>query len=100
MKNSLFILILLTGIGFMSYSKDKYKNDGGPSNPKVNMTTYDYLKSNRLFDSLVKVIDRAGLKDIVNGDVTLFASTNYSVTDYVSYKRFRRDLAIGNENLP
>lgn len=100
MKNSLFILILFTSIGFMSCTKDGYKNDGGPSNPKVNMTTYDYLKSNRLFDSLVKVIDRAGLKDVINGDVTLFASTNYSAVPYVEYKKFRRDLAIGNENLP
>ena len=62
------------------------------------MTTYDYLKSNRNFDSLVKVIDKAGLKDAVNGDVTFFATTNYGIADYVKAKKIRKVLKLGKEN--
>ncbi|HEX8608556.1 MAG TPA: hypothetical protein VF679_07955, partial [Pedobacter sp.] len=74
------------------------KNDGGLSNAYVDMTTYDYLKSNPKFDSLVKVIDRAGLKDAVNGDVTFFITTNYGIVDYVRAKKNERAQQIGNEN--
>ncbi|ARS41550.1 hypothetical protein CA265_18570 [Sphingobacteriaceae bacterium GW460-11-11-14-LB5] len=63
------------------------------------MTTYDYLKSNRNFDSLVKVIDKAGLKDAVNGNVTFFATTNYSVADYVKAKKNQKAIETGNENI-
>jgi len=53
------------------------------------MTTYDYLKSNPhgLFDTLLLIIDAAGLKDLVNQpNVTFFAPTDYSIDDYLSYR--------------
>jgi hypothetical protein len=86
MKKYLGICVVFCII-LVSCKKDEYKNDGGISNAYVDMTTYDYLASNPKFDSLVKVIDRAGLKDAVNGDVTLFATTNYGIVDYVRAKK-------------
>jgi len=87
MKNYINFCAVLFVIVFASCKKNDYSNDGGTSTAYVDMTTYDYLKSNPKFDSLVKVIDRAGLKDAVNGDVTLFATTNYGIVDYIRAKK-------------
>lgn len=76
------ILLLLTGM-FISCNNDDYLTDGGKANPYVNMTTYDYLKSNPLFDTLVMAIDIAGLKDEVNTAGTFFAPTNFSLNEYI-----------------
>jgi hypothetical protein len=87
MKNYIGYCLLLFALIFASCEKDDYKNDGGVSSAYVDMTTYDYLKSNPKFDSLVKVIDKAGLKDVVNGNVTFFVTTNYGIADYVRAKK-------------
>jgi hypothetical protein len=80
--------------------KDDYKNDGGVHNPNVNMTTYDYLKSKPgQFSKLVYLIDKTGLKDVVNGNITLFAVTDYGVNDYVLVRRARKVKQTNNENL-
>jgi len=98
MKKYIGICIVFCVVILASCKKDDYKNDGGISNAYVDMTTYDYLKSNPKFDSLVKVIDRAGLKDAVNGDVTFFVTTNYGIVDYVRGKKGERATQIGDEN--
>nr|WP_315419828.1 hypothetical protein [uncultured Pedobacter sp.] len=98
MKNIIVTTAIIVVALFASCKKDDYKNDGGISNPNVNMTTYDYLKSNPKFDSLVKVIDRAGLKDVVNGNITLFATTNYGIAEYVKAKKNQIAIQTGNEN--
>ena len=98
MKNTILIYMSIVLLAMSACKKDDYKRDGGPSSPFVDMTTYDYLKSNHSFDSLVKVIDKAGLKDVVNGDITLFATTNYGIADYVKAKKFQKSLQIGKEN--
>lgn len=82
MKNILY-LIAFTFV-FASCNNDDYLKDGGISSPYVNMTTYDYLRSNPLFDTLVMAIDKAGLKDAVNGDITFYVPTNYSIQKYVT----------------
>lgn len=100
LKLSLIITFVFTVL-MVACQKDDYKNDGGPSDPHVNMTTYDYLKAKTgIFDSLVYLIDRAGLKDAVNADVTFFASTNYAVRYYLASKKIIRDIATGDENQP
>lgn len=100
-KNKIYLLsILFLTLTFASCKKDDYNNDGGVSNPNVNMTTYDYLKSNPLFDSLVRFIDHAGLKDAVNGDITFFATTNYGAKDFVSARRVKHAAVTGDENRP
>jgi hypothetical protein len=98
MKKNIGICILFCIIIFASCKKNDYKNDGGLSNAYVDMTTYDYLASNPQFDSLVKVIDRAGLKEAVNGDVTFFVTNNYGIVDYVRAKKNDKAKQTGNEN--
>jgi hypothetical protein len=101
MNNKTIIMltaVLISIIALSGCKKDSYKNDGGISNAYVDMTTYDYLKSNSQFDSLVRVIDRAGLKDVVNGNITFFATTNYSVAPYVAAKKNQIAIKTKNEN--
>lgn len=99
MKKYIGICIVFCVVILASCKKDDYKNDGGVSNAYVDMTTYDYLKSNSKFDSLVKIIDRAGLKDAVNGNVTMFVTTNYGIVDYVRAKKAEKAQQGGNENI-
>ena len=66
---------------------------------QVNMTTYDYLKTNHLFDTLVIMIDAMGLKDEVNQAGTFFAVTNYSIRNYVLAKQAYLQVIENNENL-
>lgn len=91
---ALAVILLLA-----SCKKDKYKNDGGTHDPHVNMTTYDYLKQHGSFDSLVKAIDMAGLKDAINGDVTFFAVTNWGVRDWMLAKKQQKIIEVGSENI-
>lgn len=84
-----FIVLLVAAVLFASCKKDYIT--GGNTHPMttVNMTTYDYLKSNSqgLFDTLLLIVDAAGLKDLVNQkDVTFFAPTDYSIQDYLFYR--------------
>lgn len=96
---SMFIFLVLFCAAITGCQKDSYINDGGKAKPNVDKTTYDFLKSQPKFDSLVRVIDRAGLKDMVNSGITFFASTNYSVATYVAAKKRERIIATGNENI-
>ncbi|MCW8313028.1 MULTISPECIES: hypothetical protein [Sphingobacterium] len=92
----LFALLLLLA---MACEKDNYKVDGGKSEAHVNKTTYDFLKEHGSFDSLVKIIDHAGIKDIVNSNVTFFTTTDYGVREYVAAKKQEKIAEVGNENI-
>ncbi len=63
--------------------------DGGVSDPKVNMTTYDYLKAHPrgLFDTLLLIVDRAEMKNVINSTGTMFAPTDYSINAYITAKQ-------------
>lgn len=98
MKNNILIYLSIALMALSACKKDDYKNDGGTSKANVGLSTYDYLKSNRSFDSLVKVIDRAGLKDAVNAEVTFFATTNYSIAEYIAAKKNQKAILLGKEN--
>lgn len=93
------LLILVIAGSLISCNKDSYKVDGGTHNAKVNMTTYDYLKSKPQFSSLVHLIDRAGLKETINGNITFFACTNYSVDEFVRARYNRRAIELNDENI-
>lgn len=97
MKNVLYILLLL--LLTASCSKDDYRNDGGVSDPHVNKTTYDFLKEHGSFDSLVRIIDHAGIKDIINSKVTLFVTSDYGIRDYVAAKKQEKIVEVGDENI-
>ncbi|WP_159636738.1 hypothetical protein [Sphingobacterium composti Ten et al. 2007 non Yoo et al. 2007] len=79
-----FLSILLLS----SCTKDQII-DGGVSNPKVNMTTYDYLKSHPrgLFDTLIMIIDKGEMKDLINSQKTFFAPTDYSINAFISIRQ-------------
>lgn len=71
------------------------KNDyiiGGKKNPtnKVNMNTYEYLKSLDVTKETAQLIKRAGLVDEVNADITLVAPSNYAINRYIRRNNNRR----------
>jgi hypothetical protein len=55
-----------------------------------NTTTYDVLKDNPLYDTLVRLIDTAGLKDKINQEgITFFAPSDYSIVSYLNQRTLR-----------
>lgn len=91
------ILVVSMAVLVLSCRKQNYITGGQLENPKVNMTTYDYLKGNsmHLFDTLILLIDAAGLQDTINqSGITFFAPTDYSIDNYF----LARTLQIQNIN--
>jgi hypothetical protein len=80
--------------------KKSYTIGGSTFKAEVNMTTYDYLKTNHLFDTLVIMIDRTGLKDELNQSGTFFASTNYSINSFTAQRADSVRLWRNDENYP
>jgi hypothetical protein len=97
-KKISFLILVVLAAGFTSCKKS-YVDDGGKSKANVNMTTYDFLKSDTLFADLVHLIDRAGLKDTINGNITFFATTNYGVQLYLQARKQMQTDSTGNENV-
>ena len=96
-KVNILIWMILVFAG--SSCKKSYLDNGGRSNPNVNMTTYDFLKSDTLFADLVHLIDRAGLKETVNGNITFFATTNYGIQTYLAARKQMQTDSTGDENV-
>jgi len=73
-----FLLIL--SFALPACKKDGGYHDSSDANKKVPLNTYDYLKSRPgVFDSLVAVVDKLGLKEtLMDSSITLFAVTNQS----------------------
>ncbi|MBB6112396.1 hypothetical protein [Mucilaginibacter lappiensis] len=94
----IFISILFVAVVFFSCKKD-YTIGGDLFKAQVNMTTYDYLKTNHAFDTLVMMINKMNLKDEVNSAGTFFAVTNYSITNFVLAKKAQLSIQKNNENL-
>lgn len=81
---ALSVLVFL----FSACKKD-YITGGIPEDVNIykNTSTYDVLKSNALYDTLVQVIDAAGLKDKINEQgTTFFAPSDYSIFNYLSQR--------------
>lgn len=83
-------IIGICAILFTSCKKDAYIAGGETHQPgKADMPTFDYLKGNSrgLFDTLMLIMDAAGLKDLVNKpNVTFFSPTDYSINEYLGYR--------------
>lgn len=88
--------LLFTAI---SSCKKSYTIGGSTFVAKVNVSTYDYLKTNHLFDTLVIMIDKMGLKDEVNKAGTFFAVTNYSIRNFVLARQADLRIVRNDENL-
>ncbi|HEY9261384.1 fasciclin domain-containing protein [Chitinophaga sp.] len=75
-------ILLLVGL-LMSACKKDYYVDGGLADPHYNGTVYDYLVKNPyLFDTIAFIVEKAGLKDMLQNDsVTFFAPTDQSIGD-------------------
>ena len=82
--------ILIAAVFFSSCTKDNYVV-GGKANEsnKVNLTTYEFLKSFEGTTKTARLIERAGMVGAVNGDVTVFAPSNYAVNRYLQRKNNR-----------
>lgn len=93
------ILLAITTLTLLASCKKDYRSGGEVSDPNVNMTTYDFLKSKPQFSSLVTLIDRAGLKETINGKTTFFATTNYGVDEYLKAMKNIRAIELNDENI-
>ncbi|ULQ55501.1 fasciclin domain-containing protein [Flavihumibacter rivuli] len=91
-KNTIIIMVL-AAVTFVSCKRDEYFIGGSTHSAKVDMTTYDYLKSHPqgLFDTLLLLVDKAGVKEKINKPgITFFAPTDYAVNSYLS-KRVKEE---------
>jgi hypothetical protein len=97
-KLLLLAVTITTGI-FFGCKKDNYLTGGSVHDPHVNMTTYDYLKTNPIFDTLVLLIDKAGLKEEINGSGTFFAPTDFSIKTMLEIRTAEIVIKNNDENL-
>ena len=85
MKKILSIAALAAVVCTTSCKKDDYITGGSLHNPKVDMTTVDYLRQNPLFDTLCLLIDKAGVEAAINeSGISFFAPTDYYFKDYLT----------------
>ena len=105
LKNIVFFFAI--AISFVACKKD-YIKGGKPEDVNMykNMTTYDFLKSNPLYDTLVQVIDAAGLQDKINEQGnTFFAPSDYSIFNYLNQRtefvqnNYNQDSTFGLDSL-
>jgi hypothetical protein len=94
----IIIPLLFAATTFFSCKKESALG-GSVFNANVNMSTYDYLKTNRSFDTLVLMIDKMQLKEEVNSSGTFFAMTNYSIHNFVQSKQAQLRVTTNDENL-
>ncbi|CAL1519597.1 hypothetical protein MMC2321_03347 [Chitinophaga sp. MM2321] len=92
-------ILLLATLLITACKKDDHFLGGSPTNPQSDLSTYDYLKQNNLFDTLVLLIDRAGMKNEINGDVTFFAPTDYSIKALLDIRTSLLRVASNDENV-
>jgi hypothetical protein len=86
MKNKLIILFSAVVVTLLSLNScEKSYTSGGIQDVNIfsQKTNYEYLQSNPVFDTLIKCIDAAGLKDAVNAAGTYFAPTDYAILGYL-----------------
>ncbi|MES2003449.1 MAG: fasciclin domain-containing protein [Bacteroidota bacterium] len=91
------ITLLLAVVVLGSCKKDVISGAVQDVNAYKNTTTYDVLKSNTKYDTLVRIIDTAGYKDIINTvGITFFAPTNTAIYNYLNARTLA--LQVTNRN--
>lgn len=86
------LVLMAATLFFSACKKDEYFVGGTLHNAKVNVSTYDFLKNNNrgLFDTLLLLVDKAGIKDQLNKQgITFFAPTDYSIRSYCELRSIR-----------
>jgi len=93
MRNSLLQLILMMVFAAIMPSCSDDYIIGGEINEtnKVGVSSFDYLKMTEETDTVAILFEKAGLKDAVNGDVTIIAPNQWSVNRYIR-RRHNQDL--------
>ncbi|MDR6568357.1 fasciclin domain-containing protein [Chitinophaga ginsengisegetis] len=81
--------------------KDNYLVDEGNTNLERirKMPSYDFLKESKVLDTVVMLIDRAGMKDEINGDITFFSPTNSGVANFLAQQTRALQRKYNNENI-
>jgi len=83
----LVIVLAITCFFTSCKKRDEYLIGGSIHNSKVNMSTYEYLKTNPLFDTLVLIIDKANLRSFIDKpNSTFFAPTDYDIQNYLNQR--------------
>lgn len=93
MKKIFVIVFILFSI-ITGCKKDYIIGGKASETNKVNMPTYDFLKSFDVTKSTARLFERANLITEVNGDITLVAPSDYAVNRYlrrVNNRRIRLD---------
>lgn len=82
------LVMMIFSLLIVSCSKDEIV-DEGLSSAEVNMSTYDFLKSHsrQMFDTTLLIIDKAGMKDLINSSGTFFVPNDYAIENYLSLKQ-------------
>ncbi|MEZ2445554.1 hypothetical protein AB6805_27750 [Chitinophaga sp. RCC_12] len=91
--------ILMITLLFAACKKDDHFLGGSPTNDHTDLTTYDYLKANPNFDTLILLIDKAGLKETINSDITFVAPTDYSIKQFLAVRTKLLQIELNDENV-
>lgn len=90
MKKILGFTIIAAAVFMAACKKNDHIVGGETHNPKVDMTTLDYLRKNPLFDTLCLLIDKAGIQNVVNENgISFFAPTDYHIQSLVNARNTR-----------
>lgn len=87
--SGLMAVMMVALVLFSCKKRDDYLTGGSRHNAKFNITTYDFLKgqASGLFDTLLLLVDKTGLKDKLNQQaVSFFAPTDYAINNYLNQR--------------
>lgn len=81
--------LALIVLGLLSCTRDYVIGGEKNETNKVDMTTFEYLKSLEVTSETARLFERAGLVSELNGNVTIIAPSNYAVRRYLRRKNNR-----------
>ena len=84
-----YIALALLSTSLASCSKNYIIGGDKNESNQVNQTTFDFLKSLEVTSGTARLIEKANLVSAVNGDVTIFAPSNFAINRYLQRKNNR-----------
>lgn len=93
MKKYIGLSLMVISLATLLFSCSKDYIIGGKANStqKLDINTFELLSSMEETKTVATLFERAGLKDIINGDVTIIAPNQWSVNRYLR-RRHNQDL--------